>query len=309
MPIRYWVVIIMATFSFSITAQELPDWIFKSENTSEQLTAVGSGPSSSEAKRAAIAEIIAQVSQSMSAENVSVLEKTQAGTSQYFKQSVVSNTLSIDVNKVNVIEQFVDKKSGVTYVQATISKRQLIRFLEDELTPIATLSFPAQSPAVDKVLWALKYREANAYGLRIERALAGLGATNDTLKNKLRENLSAVAKVWQRYGVRVIADSSLQSLVGIINQQIPSATETVLWLQLKPAHRTRQSENNHQHKLDLMVELTQPHSPFRVFRQEHITVVGNGTSTQQARNHALEQMRAILDTPIQNWLFEKGSEL
>lgn len=299
----------MATLSFSVTAQELPDWIFEPESTSEHLTAVGSGSSSSEAKRAAIAEVIAQVSQSVSSKSVSVLEKKQTETSQHFKQSVVARTLSIDVNQVTVSKQFADKTSGLIYVQAHVSKEQLVRFLEDELTPLATLNFPSQSSAVDKMLWALKYRETNEYGLRLERALAGLGVANNTIKSRFRKNLSDIAEVWQRYGVRVIADSSVQKLVASINRQIPSATETVLWLQLKPAYRTRQSENNHQHKLDLMVELTQPHSPFRVFRQEHITVVGNGKSAEQARNHALEQMRAILDTPIQNWLFEKGSEL
>ncbi|ATZ73794.1 hypothetical protein CWC33_08820 [Idiomarina sp. X4] len=309
MSIRYWVVIIMTTFSFSIAAQELPDWVFKSENTSGQLIAVGSGSSNSEAKRAAIAEIIAQVSQSVSAESVSVFEKTPAETSQYFKQSVISSTLSIDVNKVTVTKQFVDKASGVNYVQATLSKDEVVRFLQDELTSLATLNFPAQSSAVDKVLWALKYREANNYGLRLERALTGLDAANDTLKNKFRDNLSKVAEVWQRYGVRVIADSSLQHLAGTIDKQLPSATKTVLWLQLKPSHKTRQYQGAYQHKLDLSAELTQPQSPFRVFRQEHISVVGTGASANMARNHALEQLRSILDTPIQNWLFEKGSEL
>ncbi|WP_157803486.1 LPP20 family lipoprotein [Idiomarina sp. X4] len=299
----------MTTFSFSIAAQELPDWVFKSENTSGQLIAVGSGSSNSEAKRAAIAEIIAQVSQSVSAESVSVFEKTPAETSQYFKQSVISSTLSIDVNKVTVTKQFVDKASGVNYVQATLSKDEVVRFLQDELTSLATLNFPAQSSAVDKVLWALKYREANNYGLRLERALTGLDAANDTLKNKFRDNLSKVAEVWQRYGVRVIADSSLQHLAGTIDKQLPSATKTVLWLQLKPSHKTRQYQGAYQHKLDLSAELTQPQSPFRVFRQEHISVVGTGASANMARNHALEQLRSILDTPIQNWLFEKGSEL
>ncbi|ASG65239.1 MAG: hypothetical protein FH730_11460 [Idiomarina piscisalsi] len=309
MSIRYWVVVIMTTFSFSIAAQELPDWVFKSENTNGQLIAVGSGSSNSEAKRAAIAEIIAQVSQSVSAESVSVFEKTPAETSQYFKQSVISSTLSIDVNKVTVTKQFVDKASGVNYVQATLSKDEVVRFLQDELTSLATLNFPAQSSAVDKVLWALKYREANSYGLRLERALTGLDAANDALKNKFRDNLSHVAKVWQRYGVRVIADSSLQRIAGTIDKQLPSASETVLWLQLKPSHKTRQHKGAYQHKLDLSAELTQPKSPFRVFRQEHISVVGTGVSADMARNHALEQLRSILDTPIQNWLFEKGSEL
>lgn len=309
MSIRLWVVIIMTTLSLSAAAQELPDWVFKSENTNKQLTAVGSGASIAQAKRIAIAEIIAQVSQSVSAESVSVAEKKLKKAGQYFKQSVLSKTLSIDVNEVTVNKQFVDEASGVIYVQANINKQQLTRFLEDELTPLATLKFPVNSSTIDKVLWALKYRETNEYGLRLERALASLGVANKTLRVRFRDNLSDVAKVWQRYGVRIIADRTLQSLTGTINQQLPSATKTVLWLQFKPSYKTRQKEGTHQHKLNLVVELTQPHSPFKVFYQKHISVVGTGMSPEQAKNQAVEQLHSILDTPIQNWFFEKGSKL
>ncbi|MDV6327277.1 LPP20 family lipoprotein [Idiomarina sp. Sol25] len=309
MFIRNWVVIIMTTFSFSLAAQELPSWIFEAKASSDELAAIGSGASINQAKRAAVAEIIAQVSQSVSAESVSVVEKRQEETSQFFKQSVFSETLSIEVNDVTFDKEYVEERSGVVYVRASLSKTQLIRFLEDELTPLATLSFPVRASPVDKVLWSLKFRVTNEYGLRVERALNALGAEKAAMKAKLRDNLAAVVEVWQRYGVRVIADNSLQDVAGLINRHIPSASKTVLWLQLKPSHKTRQQNDTYQHKLDLAVELTQPRTPFRIFRQEHISVVGSGSSAGEAESHALQQLRTILDTPIQNWLFEKGSEL
>lgn len=309
MFIRSWVVIILTTLSLSSLAQELPDWVFNAPATSHQLTAVGSGLSVREAKRTAIAEIIAQVSQAVSSQSVSVVEKQASQSTLSFKQSVSSQTLSIDINDATIDKEFIDETSGTVYVQVSVSKKQLVRFLEDELTPFRELLFPQNSSSVDKVLWSLKYKQSNEYGLRIERALAALGASKPSSKKRLLDNLGSIAEVWQRYGVRVIADSSLQSVTNAINQHIPSATETVLWLQLKPSHKTRQQQNLFQHKLDLSVELTQPRSPFQTYQQKYISVVGNGQSASEASQDARQQLRTILDTPIQSWLFEKGSNL
>jgi len=309
MFIRSWVTILLVTLGFSGFAQELPGWVYNASTSSEKLEAVGSGPSLSVAKRAAVAEIIAQVSQSVSAESLSVLEKHQTQTSQRFKQSVSTQTLAIDINDVLIEQQFLDQTSETFYVKASISKVKLVRFLEDELTPLNELRFPEESSSANQVLWSLKYKVSNEYGLRIERALDALGAGKPNSKKRLLDNLSAVANVWQNYGVRVITDSSLQSLTGVITEHIPTATKTTLWLQLKPSVKTRQQQNSYQHKLDLSVELTQPRSPFKVYRQKNISVIGSGDSESQAREDALQQLHTILDTPIQNWFFEKGSEL
>lgn len=309
MFIRSWVAILLVALSYSVLAQEPPDWIYNTSTSSVQLEAVGSGSSLRAAKSAAVAEIIAQVSQSVSVKSLSVLEKRQDQTSQRFKQSMSTQTLAIDINDVAVGKQFFDKSSGTLYVKARIKKVELIRFLEDELTPLNELTFPEYSSSANQVLWSLKYKASNEYGLRVERALNALGAGKPNSKKRLLDNLSAVANVWQNYGVRVIADSSLQSLSGVITQHIPTATEATLWLQLKPSFKIRQQHNTYQQKLDLSIELTQPRSPFKTYRQKNISVIGSGESESQAKENALQQVHTILDTPIQNWFFEKGSEL
>lgn len=303
--------IFMAAFilSFPTLSQDLPRWIFSAEELPGKLSAVGNGKTLQSAKHAALAEILAQVSQTTSTQTESVLRKEQNETSTFFQQAITSRSLSLDLNGLNLEEQFKDLSSGTTYVLVSVSKSEIVRFLNDELKPLDKLLFPNDASPAEQLLWSLKFKTSCEYGVRLERALSALGSGKLSLRKELKSCLSQIVTIWQKSGIRIIADNSLDPIVAVVNKHFPSSTHTALWLQLQPQRKTRKNQGVYEEKFTLLTQLTQPHSPFSSYYSKELSVIGKGSSASQASSNAEAQMREILKQPLQNWLFEKGSNL
>ena len=284
-------------------AASKPEWIFKTTPSTEKLAAVGSGSSVAEARQIALGNILLQVSQSLEAGTSSVLTSEDGESNSRFRQVAIGRSLKLDVGHADIVRQWQDPETGEVYLQLTVAKAGLIRALENRLSGITALSFPASSGQTDQLLWALKNLPPTQQGLRIEAALSGLGAAQPAARQHLLDQQEHARKVWQAAGVRVIAQQSLGTVARAIRPQLPTSTNTALWLQLDNQTFHRQTNGQTEIKRVLSVNLKQPHAPFTSYHQSQLIAFGSGSSRASAEQAAEKALTDQLQQPLAHWLF------
>lgn len=286
-----------------VQSAQPPAWVFQAPVSDSRLIAVGMGKTLAEARQSALANILLQVSQEVQVTTESRVQSRNGDGETLFRQQSRGESLALDVGQADILQQWQGPDSGDLYLQLAIAKDDLARALLDRLDRLAALNFPTKGSETDQLLWSLKFLESLDEGLRLERALAGLGQGQPRIRELLLRHRQASLAVWQSAGVRVIAKQALTSVAGVVSQRLPVSGKTVLWLQLDQQTHSRKVAGQTEVRQVLSFDLKQPAPPFTSYHRGELVVVGAGPDRNSAAQAAEQALYQKLNQSLASWLF------
>ena len=274
-----------------------PAWVHQLPEDDQALLSVGIANTREDARQQAQAELILSISNRSHIQQASVLSQVEGQASSSFVQQSTVGSLPLELEGLEVIEHA--QVNSQHAVLLHVRKANVIAALQDALAQVS-LQLPPEAP-VEQLIWALQHYAPTVQGLQIERALQSLDAGSHDIRRALLTQLDGVQSIWNKFSVRIIAQSETRLFGEALSRQVPAGGQELLWLQLEQQQQTGRKDAGFIDMRSLQLTLRLNQSPFTIIRQQSVQAVADATSPQAASIDVQRQLLEQLERPLYDW--------